>query len=144
MSQEHKNNEKHELDKIRMKKLKALMEAQKRQQASQDRMVNLWEKVDYILKVVLMPDAYKHLINLKEKEPEIYQKVINELISSDVIQNIDYLLSIIARQGGVPRRIPLDAIIFLERQAKGIKSKIQVKRKDELMDLGSFLSQKES
>ncbi|MFX1394641.1 MAG: hypothetical protein ACFFAH_13860 [Promethearchaeota archaeon] len=144
MSQDHKNNEKHELDKIRMKKLKALMEAQKRQQASQDKMANLWEKVDYILKVVLKPDAYNHLMNLKEKEQQIYQKIINELISSDVIQNIDYLISIITKQGGVPRRIPLDVIIYLERLAKGIKSKIQVKRKDEVMDLGTFLSQKES
>jgi len=140
MSEENKENEQHELDKIRMKKMKALMEAQKIKQASQDRMSNLWEKVDYILKIALMPEAYNHLINLKEKEPQIYQKVFNELVSPEVVQNIDYLLTIISRQGGVPRRIPLEIIIYLERQAKGIKSKIQVKRKDELMDLGQYLS----
>ena len=97
-------------------------------------------QVDYVLKVVLMPDAYNRLINLKEKEPQIYQKVFNELVSPEVVQNIEYLLTIISKQGGVPRRIPLDVIIFLERQAKGIKGKIQVKRKDETMDLGSYLS----
>ena len=140
MSQDSKENEQHELDKIRMKKMKALMEAQKRKQASQDRVSDLWEKVDYVLKIVLMPEAYNRLINLKEKEPQIYQKVFNELVSPEVVQNIDYLLTIISRQGGVPRRIPLDIIVYLERQAKGIKSKIQVKRKDELMDLGSYLS----
>ena len=140
MSQNSKENEQHELDKIRMKKMKALMEAQKRKQASQDRVSDLWEKVDYVLKIVLMPEAYNHLINLKEKEAQIYQKIFNELVSPEVIQNIDYLLAIISRQGGVPRRIPLDIIVYLERQAKGIKSKIQVKRKDELMDLGQYLS----
>ncbi|TFG21554.1 MAG: hypothetical protein EU529_13250 [Promethearchaeota archaeon] len=140
MSQENKEKEQHELDKIRMKKMKELMEAQKRKQASQDIISNLWEKVDYVLKIVLMPEAYNHLINLKEKEPQIYQKIFNELVSPEVVQNVDYLLTIISRQGGVPRRIPLDAIVYLERQAKGIKSKIQVKRKDELMDLGQYLS----
>ena len=140
MSQDRKENEQHELDKIRMKKMKALMEAQKIKQASQDRVTDLWSKVDYVLKIVLMPEAYNHLINLKEKEPQIYQKIFNELVSPEVIQNIDYLLAIISRQGGVPRRIPLDIIVYLERQAKGIKSKIQVKRKDELMDLGQYLS----
>lgn len=140
MSQDNKENEQYELDKIRMKKMKALMEAQKRKQAYQDRVSDLWEKVDYVLKIVLMPEAYNHLINLKKKEPQIYQKIFNELVSPEVVQNIDYLLTIISRQGGVPRRIPLDAIVYLERQAKGIKSKIQVKRKDELMDLGQYLS----
>ena len=130
----------HELDKIRLKKMKALMEAQKREQASKERFVTLWEKLDYILKVVLVPDAYVHLINIKANEPQVYQKVINELISPDVIENVDYLLAIIQRQGGVPRRIPLDVIIYLERQVKGIKSKIQVKRKDEVWDLGSYLT----
>ncbi|TFF90745.1 MAG: hypothetical protein EU548_01470, partial [Promethearchaeota archaeon] len=124
MSQDNKENEQYELDKIRMKKMKALMEAQKRKQAYQDRVSDLWEKVDYVLKIVLMPEAYNHLINLKKKEPQIYQKIFNELVSPEVVQNIDYLLTIISRQGGVPRRIPLDAIVYLERQAKGIKSKI--------------------
>ncbi|MFW9898264.1 MAG: hypothetical protein ACFFDO_03275 [Candidatus Thorarchaeota archaeon] len=140
MSQNHKEDEQHELDKIRMKKIRSLMEAQKKKQASQERMSNLWEKVDYILKVVLMPDAYNHLINIKAIEPQIYQKVINELVSHEVLENIDYLLAVISKQGGVPRRIPLDVIVHLERLAKGIKSKIQVKRKDKLMDLGSYLS----
>jgi len=62
------------------------------------------------------------------------------LVSPEVMQNIDYLLAIIAQRGSVPRRIPLDAIIFLERKVKGIKGKIKVKRGDsEMMDLGSFL-----
>lgn len=141
MSQNNKDNEQYELDKIRMKKMKALMEAQKRKEASQKQIMSLWEKVDYILKVVLMPDAYTRLSNLKTNEPSVYQRVINELISADVIQNIDYLMAIISQQGGVPRRIPVDVIIFLERKAKGIKSKIQVKQGNgEMMDLSSYLS----
>ncbi len=137
----NEKNGDHELDKIRLRKMKALMEAQKRNQASKERTMSVWEKVDYVLKVVLMPDAYTYLSNIKTNEPQVYQKVINELVSPDVIENVDYLLAIIQRQGGVPRRIPLDVIIYLERQAKGIKSKIKVKQGDgEMMDLGSFLS----
>ncbi len=141
MSQNNKDNEQYELDKIRMKKMKALMEAQKRKEASQKQILSLWEKVDYILKVVLMPDAYTRLSNLKTNEPSVYQRVINELISADVIQNIDYLIAIISQQEGVPRRIPVDVIIFLERKVKGIKGKIQIKQGNgKMMDLSSYLS----
>ncbi len=133
--------EEHELDKIRMKKLKALMDAQKRNQASQEKVTSIWEKVDYILRAVMMPDAYTYLNYLKTNEPQIYQQIINELITPDVIQNLEYLLAAIAQSGGVPRRIPKDVIVFLERKAKGIKSKIQVKQGDgDMMDLGSYLS----
>jgi len=120
--------------------LKALMEAKKKQEVVQEKIVSISEKVDFILKVVLTPDAYFYLNNLKNKEPHIYHNVYNEIISPDVIQNIDYLLAIIRKRGGVPRKIPVDAIIYLERKVKGIKGKIQVKRGDDLMDLSSFLS----
>lgn len=140
MSEENKNEE-YELEKIRMKKLQALMEAQKRNQTSQEKVTTIWEKVDYILKAVLMPDGYTYLNQLKMNEPQVYNWIINELISPDVIENIDYLLAIISQRGGVPRRIPKDVIILLERKAKGIKSKIQVKQGDgDIMDLRSYLS----
>ena len=138
---EKNENEEYELEKIRMKKLQALMEAQKRNQSSQEKVSTIWEKVDYILKAVLMPDAYTYLYQLKMNESQVYNWIINELISPDVIENIDYLLAIISQRGGVPRRIPKDVIILLERKAKGIKSKIQVKQGDgDIMDLRSYLS----
>jgi hypothetical protein len=116
------------------------MEAKKRKEAVQERIISVSDKVDYILKVVLAPDAYSHLNNLKNNEQYVYQAIYNELISPDVVQNIDYLLAIIRGRGGVPRQIPLDAIIYLERKVKGVRSKIQVKRGDDMMDLGSFLT----
>jgi len=141
MSQENNDDDTHELKAIRMKKMKALMEAQKRNEAFQKQAMSVWEKVDYVLKVVLMPDAYSRFSKLKENEPQVYQAVFNELVSNDVVQNVDYLMAVISQQGGVPSRIPLDVIIYLERKAKGIKSKIQVKQGDgKMMDLGSYLS----
>ncbi|MFX1379865.1 MAG: hypothetical protein ACFFA4_12315 [Promethearchaeota archaeon] len=135
-----KDQDQHELEKIRMKKMKAIMEAKRRNEVAQERSVSVSEKVDYVLQVVLSPDAYNHLIHLKNNEQYVYQAIHNELISPDVIQNIDYLLAIIRNRGGVPRQIPLDAIIYLERKVKGIRSKIQVKRGDDMMDLSSFLT----
>ncbi len=140
MSENNYNNEQHELEKIRMKKMRAIMEAKKREEFVQERVVSISDKIDYVLKVVLAPDAYNYLNNLKINEPHVYQSIYNELISPDVIQSIDYLIQIINRRGGVPRRIPLDVIIFLERKVKGIRSKIQVKRGDDIMDLSSFLT----
>ena len=140
MEKKENNLEQHELEKIRMKKMQALVEAKKRQESVQESVISVSDKIDYVLKVVLAPDAYNHLNNLKKNEQYVYQAIYNELISTDVVQNIDYLLAIIKRRGGVPRQIPLDAIIYLERKVKGIRSKIQVKRGDDVMDLSSFLT----
>ena len=139
MNDNEKVPDQHELDVIRMKKMKALMEAQKRTQVAQERSTSLFEKVDYVLRAVLTPDAYSYLNGLKSKEPTVYQHIFNELISPDVIQNIDYLASIVSTQA-IAKRIPLDVIIMLERKIKGVKSKIQVKRGDETLDLGSYLT----
>ncbi len=140
MNQKDPNFEQHELEKIRMKKMKAIMDAKKIKEAARERIVSVSEKIDYVLRVVLAPEAYNYLNNIKNNEPNVYQAIYNELISPDVVQSIDYLLAIIQKQGGVPRKIPLDAIIYLERKVKGIKSKIQVKRGDDMMDLSSYLS----
>ena len=140
MSEERNDLEQHELEKIRMRKMRAMIEAKKQQVAAQERVISISDKVDYVLRVVLAPEAYNHLNKLKDNEPGVYQHIFNELISPDVLQSIDYLLSIIKQRGGIPRQIPLDAIIYLERQAKGIKSKIKVKRGDDMMDLSSFLT----
>ena len=141
MDESTKDQEQHELEKLRMKKMKALMEAQKRQQASQERVVSITDKIIYVLRAVLAADAFSYLEKIRANEPMVYQAIYNELVSPDVISNIDYLIAIINRQGGVPSKIPLDAIIYLERKIKGIKGKIQVKKGDgEMMDLGSFLT----
>ncbi|MFX1448572.1 MAG: hypothetical protein ACFFCG_10620 [Promethearchaeota archaeon] len=141
MDEENNDSEKHELEKLRLKKMKALMEAQKRQQMTQDRVISINDKIIYVLRAVLTPDAFSYFERLRSNEPMVYQAIYNELVSPDVITNIDYLITIINRQGGVPRKIPLDAIIYLERKVKGIKGKIQVKKGNgEMMDLGSFLT----
>jgi len=141
MNEHNNNDEQHELEKLRMKKMKALMDAQKTHQANQERVVSIKDKVLYVLRVVLAPDAFSYFEKIKLDEPMVYQAIFSELVSPDVIANIDYLIALINRQGGVPRKIPLDAIIYLERKVKGIKGKIQVKKGDgEMMDLGSFLT----
>ncbi len=141
MDESNKDQEEYELEKLRMKKMKALIEAQKRQQANQERDVSINEKITYVLRIVLAPDAFSYLEKIRTNEPRVYQAIFNELVSPDVIANVDYLIAIINRQGGVPRKIPLDAIIHLERKIKGIKGKIQVKKGDgKMMDLGSYLT----
>ena len=141
MNEHNDESEQHELEKLRLKKMKTLMDAQKRQQETQERVFSINDKVVYVLKAVLAPEAFSYLEKIKSNEPMVYQAIFNELVSRDVIDNIDYLIAIISRQGGVPRKIPLDAIIYLERKVKGIKGKIQVKKGDgEMMDLRSFLT----
>ena len=141
MNDSNNDAEQYELEKLRMKKMKTLLEAQKRQQANKERIISINDKIVYVLRVVLAPDAFSYFEKIRTNEPRVYQAIFNELVSPDVISNIDYLIAIINRQGGVPRKIPLDAIIYLERKIKGIKGKIQVKKGDgKMMDLGSYLT----
>ena len=117
------------------------MDTQNQQKQMREKVHSITDKVVYVLRAVLAPDAFSYLEKIKTNEPMVYQAIYNELISQDVIMNIDYLIAIINRQGGIPRRIPLDAIIHLERRIKGIKGKIQVKKGDgKMMDLGSYLT----
>ncbi|MHA1706553.1 MAG: hypothetical protein ACTSUX_10755, partial [Promethearchaeota archaeon] len=140
MGEKEEDLDQYELEKIRMKKLKALMEQQKRKEVAQQRAISIQEKIDFVLRAVLHPKAYSYLMDMKKKEPHVYQRIYNELISPDVIRNIDYLIAIITNRGGVARQIPLDLIIYLERKIKGIKSTIKVKQGDgKMMDLGSYL-----
>ena len=141
MHESGKSDEELELERIRLKKMQEMLEAQKRKHEINDKVISMSDKLDYVLKVVLNPDAYTHLSKLKQTEPNVYQYIFNELVSQDVIMNIDYLIALINSQGGVRRRISLDIIIYLERKAKGIRSKIQVKKGNgEIMDLGSYLT----
>ncbi|MBY9007178.1 MAG: hypothetical protein KGD63_10520 [Candidatus Lokiarchaeota archaeon] len=133
------NNEEYELNKIRMQKMRSIMEAKKRQEQAQQQTVSIYDKIDYVLKIVLMPEAFEHLSKIKQNELNVYQFIFDKLVGQDVLNSIDYLIALIQEQGGVARRIPLDVIILLEREAKGIKGKIQVKRGDDMMDLGSYL-----
>jgi DNA-binding TFAR19-related protein (PDSD5 family) len=135
------SKDEHELEKIRLKKMKQLMEAQKQQQETKEKIMSFSEKINFLLRTVLNSDAYSYLESIRTKEPNVYRAIYNELVSPEVIQEIDYLLAIISRQGGVPRRIPLDVIIYLERKVKGIRSSVKVKRGNgEMMDLGSYLT----
>ena len=61
MDEHNDESEKHELEKLRLKKMKALMDAQKRQQATQERVVSITDKVLYVLRVVLAQDAFSYL-----------------------------------------------------------------------------------
>lgn len=140
MNDKKEKDDQHELNKIRMKKLQAMMDAQKQKEETQKQSSSLQDKIDFVLRVVLAPDAYEYLKELEDSDPNVYQRIYNELISHDVVQNIDYLVYMIQRRGGVPRKIPKDVIVYLERQIKGIKSRIKVKRGDDIMDLGSYLT----
>ncbi|MFW9938757.1 MAG: hypothetical protein ACFFD5_14000 [Candidatus Thorarchaeota archaeon] len=138
---DEKDKDEHELEIIRLKKMKAIMQAQKQQQEAKEKIMSLSEKVNFVLRAVLDSDAYSYLDNIRIKEPNVYAAIYNELISPDVIREIDYLIAIISQRGGVPRKIPLDVIIYLERKVKGIRGSVKVKRADgDMMDLGSYLT----
>ena len=85
MNEQNDDSEKHELEKLRLKKMKALMDAQKRQQATQERVVSITDKVLYVLRVVLAQDAFTYLEKIKTNDPMVYQAIYNELC---ILKNI--------------------------------------------------------
>ena len=135
-----KDKEEHELEKIRLQKLQKIMEKQKMQETVAKEQQVLYDKVELVLKQAMMSDAYNYLNRIKSLEPNVYWSIYNQLVSQKVINNIDLLLMLIRNGEVVLRKIPLEAIQYLERKAKGIKSTIKVKRaNEEAVDLASYL-----
>lgn len=135
-----KEKEERELEKIRMQKLKKIVEQKQMQDVVVKEQQAFYEKIDWVLTRAMMPDAYNYLNRLKNLEPNVYWAIYKQLISQKVSDNIDVLITLINRGEAVLRRIPLEAIQYVERQVKGIKSSIKVKRaNEEAVDLTSYL-----
>lgn len=132
--------EEHELETIRMNKLKMMLEKQKMQEFQNVQQKQIYDKIDGVFRAILSPDAYNHLINLKNSDPKIYWAIFNTLVTPSLIDKIDLLLMIINERSAILRRMPLETIVYLERKFKGTKISIKVKRRDEeAVDLSSYL-----
>ena len=132
--------EEFELEKIRMNKLKMMMEKQKMQEIQNKQKKHIYDKIDVVFRAILSPDAYNHLINLKNSDSKVYWAIFNTLVTPSVMERIDLLLMIIKERRSILKRMPLETIVYLERKFKGIKPSIQVKRRDEeAVDLSTYL-----
>lgn len=132
--------EERELETIRMNKLKMMMGKKKMQEIQNVQQKQIYDKIDAVFRAILSPDAYNHLVNLKNSDPKVYWAIFNTLVTPSVIEQIDLLLMIINERNALLRRMPLETIVYLERKFKGTKISIKVKRRDEeAVDLSSYL-----
>ncbi len=134
-----------ELERIRMEKMKAMMKAQemkRMQEERQKRQPTLTDKIEALLNVILEPQALQYITTMKTTRNEVYQKVIMNLLPSDIISEIDTLMQYLA--SGLIRRgvIGLTEVQFVERKVLGIESQIVVKKRDhEVQSLTSYLKE---
>ena len=130
----------HELEVLRLKRLQQIMALKKQKETEQKTIGSISQKIEIIMRVILTADAYTYLKTIKQRDEQVYNRIMNELLPPDVLNEIDTLL-MYYRQGmlrsGV---IDLIEIQYLERQILGIDSQITIKKRNqESTSLGSFL-----
>jgi DNA-binding TFAR19-related protein (PDSD5 family) len=130
----------HELEVLRLKRLQQVMSLKKQKVYEQKTTGSISQKIEVVLKVILTVDAYSYLRSIQQRDEEVYNRIMNELLPPEVMNEIDTLI-MYYRQGmlrsGV---IDLVEIQYLERQILGIDSQITIKKRhQDSTSLGSFL-----
>lgn len=115
-----------------MKKLKEL-EKERERKTSMEYVYRQWQKIDYVLKWVLTPEAYKYLEKKRENEPKLYKQLFQCIVDPKTIENIDDYVDVIQRRGRPKTLIRLKTLLNYEKKLTGKKRdpNIYIKRKGE-------------
>ncbi|MHA1728870.1 MAG: hypothetical protein ACTSWY_09080 [Promethearchaeota archaeon] len=130
----------HELERIRLKRMKKLIDQKKVQELQQNRAYNDKQKVETVLRIILTPAAYNYLNNIKNRDEDLFIKIKQTFLPPQILSQIDTLL-IYMRKGMLRRGVITQTDIQqMERQILGIGSKITIKKRNhESTELSSFL-----
>ena len=136
-----------ELERIRLEKMKAMMQAQEMRRIQEEKAKNqptLADKLDMLLNVLAEPQAAQYLGMIKQKNRELYNQIRMNILPPQIIGEIDQLMMYLSR--GQIRRgiIGLTEIQQLERKLLGIESQIVIKRRDQdAKSLTTFLKEED-
>lgn len=93
----------------------------------QVKILELNQKIDYLLPFLLDEDAYRYINVLRQLEPKICNVIMHYLFPPNDIEKIDTYVEVITKRGyGPKRKISLATIMKYERHIKKIKPKIEV------------------
>jgi DNA-binding TFAR19-related protein (PDSD5 family) len=113
------------IEEIRKKKIEELQ----LKNTDNKKVIEIYQKCDYVLQHTLEMDAYLYLNMIRETEPAVYREMFKLLVPLDDLHKIDEFVDFIHRTGKEPRnKVNLNTIIKYERKVKGIKGKIMVER----------------
>lgn len=147
-TENHKNSDSteeidHELEKIRLKRMQSLLkqkQLQSQQAESSGMDFNIEDKVRMVLQVIMTPEAYRYLLEIKDRDINVHQRIQQIMLPPQIMAQLDLLVQYASR--GMLRQNMIDKIQIqqLERKILGIGPKITVKKRDgESTDLNSFL-----
>ena len=137
------NEEDPELKRLRHMRLQKILQQKQQIEAQKHQKIpNVDDKIEMLMKVLLTPDAIQYLEGIKQRDLATYQKVRYNLFPPRVIQELDTLMAYFQR--GMIRRgvISQTEVRYLERQALGIGSSITIKKSGEdAKSLGNYLKE---
>lgn len=107
-----------ELTRIRRRKIQALVEEQRRQEAAKEVMASQEKEREKLVQAIFMPDAITYLADLRKNKPQLAAR----------IEDIAILLY---SRHQLIRQIPKMGVLLVQRRLEGVESRITVKRRGE-------------
>ena len=132
-----------ELQRIRMKRMQALMKAKTQaEEQSTRRQPTLADKIDSLLRILLSPAAQQYLAGIKGRSVNTYNEVRSRLFPSTLISEIEKLMYY-SQQGMIRQGVISETEVqYLERQVMGVGTSITVKKQgQDAVNLGSYLKE---
>jgi len=120
------DEDEHELEMIRRKKMAKLMRDEKKLQQEKEREEKAGEEREKILQKFLADDAQAYIDTLRESNEPIAKRI------EDIIIHL-----IVYR--GIRQRFSQLEVRYIERQIKGEEPKIRVHRNGETSDFGAYV-----
>lgn len=139
------NEEDHELKRLRMQRMQAILKQKQQATAQAERKIpTLADKIDQVMQVLLAPNALQYLLNIKARSVQTYNTIRQNLFPSQIVSEIDLLMTYL-RQGMIRRGvITITEVQQIERQVLGIGSSITIKKQgQDAKSLGGYLKDDE-
>lgn len=112
------SKESDELQRIRERKMKAIVKEHQRQEALKSVKADREKERDYLIKTIFLPDAVAYLEELHKTKPDIAARIE------------DIAITLFTRRQLISR-IPKTGVILVQRKLEGVEPKITVKRRGE-------------
>ena len=112
------SKESDELQRIRERKMKALVQEQQRKEALKSVKAEREKEREYLIQAIFLPDAVTYLEELHKTKPDLATRIE------------DIAITLFSRRQLITR-IPKTGVILVQRKLEGVESTITVKRRGE-------------
>ncbi|MHA1595686.1 MAG: DNA-binding protein [Candidatus Baldrarchaeia archaeon] len=107
-----------ELQRLMRRKMIQLMKKVEERRKIEERRKEMERKMDEIMRVVMLPDAYEYFSELKRNKPNVARRIENIIMDA-------------LRMGSLVTKLSQVDVKILERKIEGYEPKITIKRRGE-------------